>query len=258
MKIAVITGASSGIGREFARTLQTHGQYDELWAIARNQDRLDALAKELPVKVRTLSMDLSDEAFIPRLRELLQTEKPEIRLLINASGFGRFERTDAIALEDNLGMVDLNCRALTAVTMLCLPYMSAGAEILEVASVAAFQPIPCINVYAATKAYVLSFTRALAREVKGRGIRVMALCPFWTKTAFFDRAIHTDKEPVIKKYAAMYDPQYIVSYAWKKLSGSKRDYCIPGMTAKLQAAAVKLLPHKWIMSIWQRQQGMKF
>lgn len=255
--IAIITGASSGIGKEFAKTLSSHGSYDEVWAIARNTERLEALREVIPFPVKPISLDLSKEDFIETFKAKLDEEKPNIRILINCSGYGKFESTENISLEDNLGMIDLNCRALTAMTYLCLGYMEKGAEIIEIASVAAFQPIPYINVYGASKAFVLSFTRALAREVKGRGIRVMAVCPFWTKTAFFDRAIKKDSDAIVKKYAAMYETSDIVKCAWRNLKKKNKDYCVPGFKAKMQVLLVKILPHKWVMSIWQSQQKLK-
>lgn len=255
--IAIITGASSGIGKVFATTLASHGEYDEVWAIARNSARLDALKDVVPFPVRPISLDLSDASFIEKMKEMLDEEKPNVKILINCSGYGKFEATEKTPIDDSLGMIDLNCRALTAMTLLALPYMEKGAEIIEIASVAGFQPIPYINIYGATKAYVLSFSRALNRELKGRGIRVLAVCPFWTKTAFFDRAIKKDEEAVVKKYVAMYEPEFIVKTAWKTLEKTKRDFVVPGFKAKMQVLAVKMLPHSIVMSIWQSQQKLK-
>ncbi|MBR3437319.1 MAG: SDR family NAD(P)-dependent oxidoreductase [Lachnospiraceae bacterium] len=181
--IAIITGASSGIGREFVKTLKDHMNVEEVWVIARSEDKLRALQEETPIPVRPVPLDLSDPAFIGKMESLLATEKPDVRLLINASGYGKFDAVEKLSMEDDLGMIDLNCRALAAMTKLALPYMHSGAKVIEIASVAAFQPIPYINVYGASKAFVLSFSRALNRELKKRGIHVMALCPFWTKTA---------------------------------------------------------------------------
>lgn len=255
-QIAIVTGASSGIGREFVKSLKDHGPFDEVWCIARNEERLRALGSEVPFPVKPVSMDLSDPAFIAGMQALLESEKPDVRLLINASGYGKFDAVEKISMEDDLGMVDLNCRAVVAMTKLVLPYMKEGGRIIEIASVAAFQPIPYINVYGASKAFVLSFARALNREVKSRGIRVMALCPFWTKTAFFDRAVRQDKEAVVKKYVAMYEPEFIVAKAWKALE-KKKDYVVPGFKAKAQVLLVKFLPHRLVMNTWLKQQKLK-
>jgi len=255
--IAIITGASSGIGREFALTVESHAKYDELWAIARNVDRLEDLKKDIKIHVRPISLDLSAPDAHEQVGKLLQDENVRVGLLMNCSGFGKFEATEKISLEDNLGMIDLNCRALTAMTLTVLPYMDKGSELVNIASVAAFQPIPYINVYGASKAYVLSFTRALGRELKSRGIRVLAVCPFWTKTRFFDRAVRTDKEAIVKKYVAMYTPDFIVKTAWHALEKTKKDYIVPGFKAKAQVLLVKLLPHSLVMSTWMNQQKLK-
>ena len=255
-KIAVITGASSGIGREFVRTLASHGQYDEVWAIARNAERLEALKNDTDIAVRPISIDLSAPDAAQKYSELLEQSKPQVALLINCSGYGKFEATDKISLEQNLGMIDLNCRALTAIAYLTLPYMSRGSEMINIASVAAFQPIPYINVYGASKAYVLSFSRALGRELAPRGIRVLAVCPFWTKTAFFDRAVNKDSDAVVNKYVAMYTPEFIVKKAWAALNKKNKDYVIPGFKAKMQVLAVKLLPHSIVMRVWMNQQKL--
>ncbi len=255
--IAIVTGASSGMGRRFALTLKNHASYDEVWVIARSGDKLAALQEKIPFPVRPIALDLTSPEAAPRLQQLLQQEQPRVKLLINGAGYGIFDRVETTGYADSMGMLDLNCRALTVLTLLCLPYLDAGSEIINIASVAAFQPIPCINIYGATKAYVLSFSRALNRELKSRKIRVFAVCPFWTKTGFFDRAIRDGSDPVVKKYAAMYTAEFVVQYAWNKLEKTGRDYCIPGAMAKLQVLGVKLLPHSLVMSIWQRQQKLK-
>ena len=253
--IAILTGASSGIGREFVKTLKDHMNVEEVWVVARSEDKLRALQDETPIPVKPVPLDLSDPAFIGKMQSLLRAEDPDVRFLLNASGYGKFDAVEKLSMEDDLGMIDLNCRALTAMTKLVLPYMHDGAKIIEIASVAAFQPIPYINVYGASKAFVLSFSRALNREVRKRGIHVMALCPFWTKTAFFDRAVRKDEEAVVKKYVAMYETSFIVDKAWKALARGK-DHVVPGFKAKAQVALVKMLPHSLVMTIWMKQQKL--
>lgn len=252
-KIAVITGASSGIGRRFAETIDRGGQFDEVWVIARRTDRLDSLRASVPFPLRPLPLDLTDSASFDAYAALLESERPEIALLINCAGFGKFAATADTSLHDNLGMVDLNCKALLAMCQLSLPYMPPGARVINIASVAAFQPIPYINVYAATKAFVLYFSRALNREWKPRGITVTAVCPFWTKTEFFNRAL-TEKT-VVKKYIAMYSPMQIVDRAWHDaLRG--RDVSQFGFIARAQSLLAQMLPHSLVMSVWQKQQKL--
>lgn len=253
--IAVITGASSGMGRRFVQTLKEYGHFDEVWAIARRAERLEALKEECPFPLRPLALDLSERRSYRSYEALLDEEKPVIGLLINASGFGKFRATLEEPVDVNLNMVDLNCQAVQALCQLSIPYMSAGSKIVNIASVAAFQPTPYINVYAATKAFVLSYSRSLNREMKSRGIHVMAVCPFWTKSEFFDRAIDDNKPKVVKKYIAMYTPEQVVAQTWKDLKKNK-DVSICGLKAKGQTFLTKLLPHGFVMNFWLKQQGL--
>ncbi len=252
--IAVITGASSGMGKEFALTLKDHGVYDEVWAIARSAENLEHLRPLIPFNLKVLPLDLTKAESLDVYKEELEKEKPHIGLLINASGFGIFDSLERSRMEDTEGMIDLNCKALVKMTKLSLPYMSAGSKIIQIASMAAFQPIPYINVYGASKAFVLSFSRALNREVEKKGIHCMAVCPYWTRTKFFERAIDPDKQ-VVKKYIVMYEPENIVKRAWKDLARGK-DVSIYGVIARGQAALCKILPHKLVMDIWQKQQDL--
>lgn len=268
MRIAIITGATSGMGREFALTLKDHinklGQIDQIWAIARSEDKLQALAAQEEfaasgITVRPISLDLSKTESYEKLEEMLRAERPTVGLLINASGFGKFEFTMDTDYKENLNMVDLNCKAVLALCQIAIPYMSDGSKILNIASVAAFQPIPGINTYAATKAFALQFTRALNQELKlqGKDIQAMALCPFWTKTGFFDRAIQPgDPLPIVKKYTVMYEAADVVAGAWKALFKGK-DAFVYGTQARLQVLGVKLLPHKLVMKVWINQQKLR-
>ena len=254
-KIAIITGASSGIGKEFALRLNTYDKFDEVWVIARNLDKLNELKGQIPFPVKAISLDLSKMESITEFSNILKEEKPTVSLLINCSGYGKFQKTTEYPLEDNMNMVDLNCKALMGMCLTSVPYMEKGSKIINIASVAAYQPIPYINVYAATKTFVMYFSRGLNSELKSSGIRVMAVCPFWTKTAFFDRAV-LDGEPVVKKYVAMYEPEDIVKRAYKDLKKGK-DVSMYGFKARMQTLLVKLLPHSLVMKIWKKQQKLK-
>lgn len=186
MRIAVITGASSGLGVEFLRAaVDLCPDIDAFWLIARRKERLEALAPHFPGKtLRAVPLDLTDPAALQSLQDLLDAEKPAVSLLINNAGFGRlcdFAESDP---NDQTGMVDLNCRALTAVTRLCLPYMPSGSLIVNVSSIASFAPTPRMAVYCSTKAYVQSFSRALRAELRPRKINVLAVCPGPMDTEF--------------------------------------------------------------------------
>ena len=253
--IAIITGASSGIGKEYFRSLVSRESFDEVWVIARTQEKLQALQTYTDIPLRIFALDLSNAASADVLKKALEEEKPQIRYLICASGFGRFcaiEEDDPAVLQN---MIDLNCRSIVGVTAVSYPYMAKGGAMILVASVAAFQPIPYIATYAATKSFVLSYGRALDKELrKARGARCLCVCPFWTKTAFFERAVA--EKQVVKKYAVMYKPEQIVKQTWKDLKHKKRDVSIFGGTAKGQTLLVKLFPHRFVMWVWQKQQKL--
>ena len=142
MKIAVITGASSGMGLEFAKAIDREEQLDELWLIARREERLQQLAKSLRNKCRVLPLDLSQPESFERYAAALKEAQPVVSTLCNVAGFGRFALFEETELSANLGMVDVNVKALTAVTQLTLPYMKRGSRVINLDSLSAFQPVP--------------------------------------------------------------------------------------------------------------------
>ena len=141
-----------------------------------------------------------------------------------------------------------------AVTRITLPYMTSGSHILQLDSLSAFQPVPYITTYGATKAFVLSYSRAMNRELKGKGIRVMAMNPAWVKTEFFDHAFQTNADGEVKNFNYVYEAAECVATGLKDLYRSKKDYSIHGLPVKLQVLGVKLLPHSMVMSTWISQQ----
>ena len=252
MKIAIVTGASSGMGREFVRQLHNYIQPDAIWVIARRKDALEALANETPIPIRPVALDLGKEESFRELAALLEAETPDIQLLVNAAGFGRFGDFEAVPLEDDLKMIDLNCKALVAMTRLCLPYMHKGSHILQLDSLSAFQPVPYITTYGATKAFVLSYCRSCNAELKERGIRMMAMNPAWVKTEFFNHAFQTNNR--VQYFNYVQEAGDVVATGLKDLYKSKKDMSIPGLGVKLQVLGVKLLPHKLVMKTWMNQQ----
>ena len=253
MNIAIVTGASSGMGREFVRQLHGYIQPDEIWAIARRQDALNQLRSETAIPVRPIVLDLGKKAAFREFAELLKAENPNVELLVNAAGFGKFGDFDVISLEDDLGMIDLNCKALVAMTKICLPYMRSGAHILQLDSLSAFQPVPYITTYGATKAFVLSYTRAVNAELKPRGIRMMAMNPAWVKTEFFNHAFQTNNR--VQYFNYIQEAKDVVATGLKDLYRTRKDMSIPGLGVKLQVLGVKLLPHKLVMKTWMKQQN---
>ena len=250
MKIAIVTGASSGMGKEFVKELDRREDFDEIWTVARREDRLLALQSEVKARIRPICLDLSKTESIDRLRVLLEEEKPEVAVLVAASGFGKFKAFLDTPLEDLYGMIDLNAKALMGVTYHVLPYMKEGGRIYEVDSLSAFQPVPYIGVYGATKAFVLSFSRSLNVELKSRGIRVMAVCPGWVKTEFFDHAVTDD---TITYYNKFFTPEEVIARAIRDMKRGK-DVSVCGFSIRAQVLLTKLIPHRLVMKIWCRQQ----
>ena len=253
MKIAIITGASSGMGREFVRQLHSYVQVDEIWAIARREDALAALKAETPYPVRPIVLDLLKEDSFWQFSALLEETKPDVKLLVNAAGFGKFGAFNNIPLEDDLRVVDLNCKALVAMTRITLPYMCAGSHILQLDSLSAFQPVPYITTYGASKAFVLSYSRAMNRELKQKGIRMMAMNPAWVKTEFFSHAFQTNQSQV-QNFNWVYEAKDVVATGLRDLYRTKKDISIHGFPVKMQVLGVKLLPHSLVMKIWLNQQ----
>ena len=253
MKIAIVTGASSGMGREFVRQLSAYVQVDEIWAVARRREALEALKAEAPVPVRPVVLDLLKSESFDELRSLLEGEQPEIALLVNAAGFGKFGAYHKATMEDDCRMIDLNCKALLVMTRLCIPYMSPGSHILELDSLSAFQPVPYITTYGATKAFVLSYSRAMNRELKCKGIRVMAMNPGWVKTEFFRHAFQSN-DGEVQYFDRLYEAADVVRTGLHDLYKTKKDCSIHGLPVKLQVLAVKLVPHRFVMDIWLNQQ----
>ena len=179
MNIAIVTGASSGMGREFVLQLGNYITVDEIWVIARREQALNDLKNEVSVPVRPILLDLCDSGSFTTFQTLLEQEKPNVKLLVNAAGFGKFGNFQHTSMEDDCKMIDLNCKALVMMTRLTLPYMAAGSHILQLDSLSAFQPVPYITTYGATKAFVLSYCRAMNRELKPLGIRMMSMTNRW-------------------------------------------------------------------------------
>ena len=253
MNIAIVTGASSGMGREFVLQLSEYVKVDEIWAIARRGDALETLKNEVSVPVRPISLDLCEKSSFVQIEKLLEAEKPNVKLLVNAAGFGKFGAYHKVSLEDESRMIDLNCKAVVLMTRLVLPYMASGSHILQLDSLSAFQPVPYITTYGATKAFVLSYTRAMIRELKGTGIRMMAMNPGWVKTEFFDHAMKTNAGEV-QYFNRLYEAKDVVATGLKDLYKTKKDYSVHGLPIRNQVRAVKLLPHSLVMSVWLNQQ----
>lgn len=253
MKIAVVTGASSGIGRELLLAIDKEYEYDEIWAIARRAGRLEELGKQCRNPLLPVCLDLNEPDSIGQYQELLAQARPEISMLINAAGcgvFGPFEEQD---LKAQLASARLNSLALTAMCHASLPYMKSGSHIINMGSNSSWQPVPYQAVYGASKSYVLSFSRAIGRELRHRGISVMCVCPGWIKTEFQAHAKHND---YIKYVDHWYEADEVARQAMKDLKKGK-SVSILGAPVRRQVRLVKHLPVSLVMDIWCKQQGIE-
>jgi uncharacterized protein len=191
MSTVLITGASGGIGYELAKLFGRDHFHPIL--VARSRDKLTRVAVELQaygVNVKTIPLDLSDPSAPKFLFDQLHREKIAVNIVVNNAGFGVFGEFVGMPESEILGQIDLNIRALTQLTRLFLPAMieRRNGKIMNVASTAGFLPGPLMAVYYATKAYVISFSQAIANEVRGSGVSVTCFCPGATHTGFANRA----------------------------------------------------------------------
>ena len=250
MKIAVVTGASSGIGKEFAIQIAQKEQLDEIWVIARRAERLEELQSEWP-NIRPIPLDLLKEESRDEFCCLLEKEKPDIRILVNGAGFGKFGPFSEMTKDEIDSIIMLNFKSLVDMCYDCLPFMSSGARILNMGSASCFQPLPDFIMYASTKTAVLSFSRALNVELKKRKITVTSVCPGWVRTEFYQVAKDTKNPDALTNFKPLYEPSDVIS---KALEDSKkgRDISILGMTVKMQKLAARLLPVSLIMKTWMK------
>lgn len=249
MKTAVITGASSGLGREFVRQIaDVFPEIEAYWLIARRADRLEELAASLSGRtVACLALDLCDPMSFVTLREKLAAEQPEVELLVNCAGCGYLGRLGEVETFTQTRMVDLNLRALTAVTNLTLPFMPRGGRVLNVSSIAAFCPNPRMTVYSASKAYVSAFTVGLDEELRGRGVTATAVCPGPMQTEFLDVGNITGNS---RMFAMLpYCDQVRVAGGALRAARAGRTIYTPRLFYKFCRILAKLTPVKWMVKL---------
>ena len=227
-QIAIITGASSGIGEEFTRQVCAKYHYDEIWIIARREDKLKQLADQLNAEkgkklVRPVVMDVAGKAGVENLKAYIENVNKtegelEIGLLINNAGFGTYGPFAETSIKRQMDMIELNCTTVTGICGIALPYLKAGSVVINTASLAAFLPLGNFAVYGATKSYVLSFSIALAAELKDKGIKVCALCPGSVSTEFANVASNGAR----KEVKGGFPPQKVVAQCLKRAFKDKR------------------------------------
>lgn len=241
---ALITGASAGLGREYARRFAADGH--DLVLVARRRERLDALADELRrehgVGVRVIAEDLADPGAPGRIEAELAHAGVELEALVNNAGFGAFGPTLDQPLERQLAMIQVNVAALVALTRRLVPGMveRGGGRVLNVGSVAAFQPGPGHAVYYATKAFVLSFSEALAHELRGTGVTVTVTSPGSTRTEFQEVAGKPARGAWLEA-----DVKSVASHGYAAMQRGDV-VSIPGLGNRMTVAASRLLPRAWV------------
>lgn len=246
MKIAIVTGASSGIGREFVKLIDQHySNLDEIWVISRRQKALEQLQRKIRKPLRILPYDLSKREQLSQLKALIDKKHPQIVMLVGSAGMGIHGTYTKIPYEDQLNMIDVNVRALTAVTAMAMPYMCKNSHVVLIASAAAFMPNLGFGIYAATKAYVLSYARSLHHEAHKRKIAVTAVCPGPVATEFFDIAYPGTGLPRFKRLF-LADCVKVSRQAFNKALNGK-EVVVYGWSMKALRLATHILPKGLIL-----------
>lgn len=247
-EIAIITGATGGIGKEFVRKLNEE-PLDEIWIIGRNKERLTAIKEQYGEKMIPICADLTDARELAALQALLaeQKEKIEIAYLINNAGIAHMMPSVDFDADEIEKTIRLNCNVPVTLINYCIPYMKKGSRIINVSSASAFQPVPFINLYAATKAFEHSYSRALNMELKSAGITVTAVSPGWVDTDMLSKEINGKTV----RFPGMVSPEKVARKAIQDAKKGK-DVSICSFYVKCQHLNVKLMPHKYVMRIWVR------
>ncbi len=243
-RIAIITGATGGIGNEFVRQILQY-DLDEVWAVGRREDKLKELCNVYGEKIVAVTADLSEISGIAKIERMLSEQNPEVHFLINNAGVAKMAACRDFSQEEIMRTIDVNCKAPVLLCNICIPYMKPGSNILNVASASAFQPNPYINLYAASKAFERNYSRALNVELKGTGITVTAVCPGWVDTELLPKEINGKRV----KYPGMVTAEKVVRTALKDAK-KKRDMSVCSLFVKCQHMNVKFMPQRLVMKIW--------
>lgn len=252
--IAIVTGGSSGLGKEFVNLLLEEKNIDEIWVIARDVEKLNALKNEFGDKVITFSADLSQLGQVNDFGNIMKDRKLTIKVLINNAGFGKFAPFDYISIDESLNMMNLNMGAVVAMTYICIPYMDSGSHIINISSQSSFQPVPYYNIYGSTKVFLRHFSRALNLELKNRGICVTVVCAPWLDTNFFERA-QTNSKKGPNNFVGIVSPDKVAKKALRDAKLNK-PLSVYGPHSKLSHIGGKFLPHSLLMKAWLKQQHL--
>ena len=239
--IAIVTGATGDIGEEFVKSLLA--ETDQVWAVGRSENKLSSLKEKYGDKIVPVRVDLSDRDDIFSFCEKIESEKPEIRYLVNNAGDAKMKPVSDFTLEEISDMLDINDKAATLICRACIPYMVKGSYILNVASASAFQPNPYIALYSASKAYLLSFTRSL--NVENENITCTAVCPGWVDTKMLPK--QRDGKDI--RYPGMTPASKVVEVALKDCHKGK-DVSVCSFYFRYMRFLSKVTPHSIAMKMW--------
>lgn len=248
-KIVILTGATGGLGKEFLKQILNE-DIDEVWAIARNKQRLYDLKKEYGDKVVTISLDLYELSSIEQIETMLKENKPFVSYLINNAGLAKMGKYSEFSIDEIDKTINVNCKAPVMLSRICIPYMGKGSKILNISSASAFQPNPYINLYASSKAFERNYSRALNVELEGTGIKSVAVCPGWIDTEMLQKEINGKKV----KFPGLVTPDRVVTQAIKDAKKGK-DMSVCSLYVKYQHLFVKLYPQRIVMKIWMAGIG---
>ncbi len=249
-RVAIVTGASSGVGREFVRQLDLlkGGPLDAIWAIARSEDSLKELADSCTnVPVLPVPLDLTRDGSFSRIQEMLENQDVVVEWLINSAGFGKFGEFATVGDTQNASMVQLNCLALVRMCSIVLPHMHSGSRIINMASIAGAIPQVMLATYSATKAFVLELSRMLDHELAPCGIRVTAVCPKFMKTKFLDKPGDSQAADGMCRIG-FEDVSRVVSKSLGYAIMGKAT-CVPSLHMKLLYAASRCMPRSVLFKL---------
>lgn len=255
MNIAIVTGASSGIGREFALRISEKYSLDEIWLISRREDKLRYTAQQIKTKTQIIPLDLSKDGSLELMRKKLTETAPSVKILVNGAGFGKFGPLASQREKDIENMINLNVRATACITKMCIPYMLPRSAIINISSVSGFIALPYLNVYSATKAFILRFSQALAKELDAKDISVTAVCPYWVSSEFISVAQDSPDGDSINNFRFITYPYTVVKRALKDVNRDKI-ISLCGMLPVIIRTACAALPFELKMKIWDRSRRL--
>ena len=249
MSVAIITGASSGIGAEFAKGYA--GRVDELWLVARREDKMIELGESLGVKYKVITADLSKKEGVEAIRSALESEQPKVKYLVNAAGFGDYGAFDEIDESRVEMMIDLNVKATVLITHMTVPYMERGGRIIQMGSGSCFTPLPYFNIYSSGKVFVLHYTKSLNYEIEKYGVRATCFCPGYVETEFIGKALADSNvtRPRPDSMKPMLSCEKVVKGCIKASDKGKTMY-VTNWYTKLQHVLFKILPDPILTKMW--------